>query len=346
MRPVRYRRSKYWWAASVFRVLKPIWRHAWTFLTIATIIFFIAAWGHTWSTQPWRPYWTPYVQKGWEGKQWDKNIYASVEDETGATSYRCSMVAGTAFFQAVGVDLSPYVGDLLILTDSTGKQAYGYIKAAGGGETLGAEKCTNGDMESGGTGGDFNGGAEIDDGTSDTFTNWTNESVNDGLGNKSEATATVHGGSVAVKQTRTTAVARPLKLMTGLTTGGVYKLNAWVRGNGTVGPYYYIYDADNNVYMVVSAELNKTVTYGEVSKYITLPSGCTRIRFAFAPSAVGGVTYGDDYSFKQVTDCATTGVRIVSTPNGSTQNWASITSGFNPNDAAMTFDIYETGNLP
>jgi len=58
----------------------------------------------------------------------------------------------------------------------------------------------------------------------------------------------------------------------------------------------------------------------------------------------------DEVSLKQVTDCAATGVHIVSTPNGATRNWASITSGFNPNDASMTFDIYDTavsgGSVP
>ena len=57
----------------------------------------------------------------------------SLEDETGATGFKCSMVDGTAFFVADGIDLSGYVGKFIQLTDSTGKQAYGYISAAGGG---------------------------------------------------------------------------------------------------------------------------------------------------------------------------------------------------------------------
>ena len=303
MRPVRYRRSKYWWAASVFRVLKPIWRHAWTFLTIATIIFFIAAWGHTWSTQPWRPYWTPYVQKGWEGKQWDKNIYASVEDETGATSYRCSMVAGTAFFQAVGVDLSPYVGDLLILTDSTGKQAYGYIKAAGGGETLGTEII-----------------AAADDRTFASDTGWWTQQGTTIAAGVCSFDAPQYNGLYRVAVT--------------LVTNALYK------GTATISNY-----VDGNLAMVCYEKVSPTVTGDGAKTFYVTSNGTSTIRWN-QRAALTGTFDLDDVSIKQVTDCAVTGVHIVSTPNGSTQSWASITSGFNPNDAAMTFDIYETGNLP
>jgi len=53
------------------------------------------------------------------------------------TNIRLSLVNGTAFvdFSAVGT-LTPYLNRKLILTDSAGKKAVGYIKAAGTGETI------------------------------------------------------------------------------------------------------------------------------------------------------------------------------------------------------------------
>ena len=312
-----------------------------TILSIIALILLVAALSHAWSTQPWRPYWTPYVQKGWEGKQWDKNIYASVEDETGATSYRCSMVAGTAFFQAVGVDLSPYVGDLLILTDSTGKQAYGYISAAGGGETLSAEVLTNAGLET-------YAGIQ-DNGVSDTFTDWNVGSTNDGVGNTVEATATVHGGANAAKITRTTTASYPILFSAKTVIAqALYLYSFWTRGDGTYSGQYQLYDGSNSQYIqsLLATGITGT-TYTLFTRYFTTPVGCVSLNvYGNYNSNTVSVVYFDDFSLKRVTDCAATGVHIVSTPNGSVQSWASITSGFNPNDAAMTFDIYETGNLP
>jgi len=62
---------------------------------------------------------------------------------------RLSLVAGTAFvdFGAAGT-LTPYLNGKLTVTDSAGKKAIGYLKAAGTGETLGDELVTNGDFAS------------------------------------------------------------------------------------------------------------------------------------------------------------------------------------------------------
>ena len=51
---------------------------------------------------------------------------------------RLSLVAGTAFvdFSSAGT-LTPYLNGKLTVTDSAGKKAIGYLKAAGTGETLG-----------------------------------------------------------------------------------------------------------------------------------------------------------------------------------------------------------------
>ena len=56
---------------------------------------------------------------------------------TGATA-NLSLVDGTAFISNPSTDLSSYEYAYIIVTDSTGKKAIGYIKAAGTGETYGA----------------------------------------------------------------------------------------------------------------------------------------------------------------------------------------------------------------
>ena len=290
-----------------------------TILSIIALILLVAALSHAWSTQPWRPYWTPYVQKGWEGKQWDKNIYASVEDETGATSYRCSMVAGTAFFQAVGVDLSPYVGDLLILTDSTGKQAYGYISAAGGGETLGAAVNSNPTFDVNTTG-------------------WGTDNC---------TIASIAGGQSnnCCELTRTGASTQ-YAVQTGVNilNGALYYLSGYAKSGTSGNELALVWFHDTIDYRLLLPQTTSG-SWVQVSGYAT-SLNTVGLVVIHKQSATAGTMLFDEVFLKQVTDCAATGVHIVSTPNGSVQSWASITSGFNPNDAAMTFDIYETGNLP
>jgi len=49
--------------------------------------------------------------------------------------------------------------------------------------------------------------------------------------------------------------------------------------------------------------------------------------------------YSDDISIQQVTDCAATGLHIMSAKNGTTQSWYYISPTFGYNDA-MTYRIY------
>jgi hypothetical protein len=69
-------------------------------------------------------------------------------DTVTLANIRLSFVAGTAFvdFSSAGT-LTPYLNYRLVLTDSAGKKAIGYIKSAGTGETLGEELVTNGDFD-------------------------------------------------------------------------------------------------------------------------------------------------------------------------------------------------------
>ena len=94
-----------------------------------------------------------------------------------------------------------------------------------------ANLIQNPGFETGGTGGNFNGGAEIDDGISDNFDDWTEGGVNDGAGDKVEATATVQAGAVACKLTRTTATVSVRQSLAS-TAGKVYRSTSWSRGSG------------------------------------------------------------------------------------------------------------------
>ena len=55
-----------------------------------------------------------------------------------------SLESGKAFITNPSVDLTPYRGMRIVLTDSAGKELSGFIKAAGTGETYGDELITNG----------------------------------------------------------------------------------------------------------------------------------------------------------------------------------------------------------
>ena len=59
-----------------------------------------------------------------------------------------SLANGVAFITNPSTDLSPHIGGKITLTDSAGKKAVGYIKAAGTGETYGDELISNGGFDS------------------------------------------------------------------------------------------------------------------------------------------------------------------------------------------------------
>ena len=66
---------------------------------------------------------------------------------------KLSLSNGTAFVDFSAADvLTDYIGKRIVITDSAGKKAVGYIKAAGTGETLGDELATNGGFDSDTTG--------------------------------------------------------------------------------------------------------------------------------------------------------------------------------------------------
>lgn len=174
---------------------------------------------------------------------------------------------------------------------------------------LGPELLNGGDFEVGGTGGDFNGGAEVDDGTSDTFdpvvgAAWTNVNVNDGNGDKVEATATKYAGNYAVMITKTlaayVAVETPLSYVT-VEPGKLYKFTFYTRGDGAIAGYYYLYDRTNSAYIISIVSTGVTgAVYTLVENYFTAPAGCVAIDLSFRVTDAGTV-YFDSASIKKRT---------------------------------------------
>lgn len=168
----------------------------------------------------------------------------------------------------------------------------------------GSVTISNPGFETGGTGGNFNAGAEVDDGTSDTFTDWT-VSKNDGAGDKCEATATKHAGSYAVKLTNTAGQSTIKTANLTVTGGSAMSLTFWARGDGSVAGQYLVYDVTNAADIVAALSTGVTAaTYAQVTKTFTVPATCVSLYIQFLAPAAAGVAYVDDVALAYTTTCA------------------------------------------
>jgi len=155
---------------------------------------------------------------------------------------------------------------------------------------------SNPGFESGGTGGDFNGGAEIDDGATDNFANWAEAGV--GGGDLLEATATVHAGSVALKATHGNMGCYIVQYP-GPTANTLYLYSFWTRGDGAIGGQYAVYDNSNASYITPSARVDTGVTGAAYTRinfaFSTRASVTTHTVYCASPSGAG-TAYFDDVS--------------------------------------------------
>lgn len=224
-------------------------------------------------------------------------------DTVTLANIRLSLVAGTAFvdFSSAGT-LTPYLNYRLVLTDSAGKKAIGYIKSAGTGETLSeTELVTNGTFDS-------------------DIAGWT---------------PTVNGGTIAwdAGTMKFTEPASSVNMYATQSTtteaGALYKASLTVAA--TDNNYSCIRLGTTALTSNIGA--SGYIGVGTVTIYRVAPS---TVAWFTATYAGGGTKYAnqDNASFKQVLTPSATGVTITSTPNGSTYNWASVESGFNYNDAS------------
>ena len=226
---------------------------------------------------------------------------------------RKSLVNGTAFadFSAANV-LTNYIGYRLTIIDSNGDKAIGYIKAAGSGETLAT------------TGGPLNDGELFSDPTFDTSAAWSIAYAGEwdiDVSNEGKATAISTGTNSGIYYNPTTISGALYKLVTvcdslsggnyGAYIVGNYYSNLYVNTVGTVAWYATAYGGDNSG--IESTGLSATFT---------------------------------SISLKQVLTPSATGVTITSTKDGATYNWASITAGFNYNDASnYTYTIEDESTV-
>jgi len=223
-----------------------------------------------------------------------------------------STVNGTAFAMpddGSSADLSGHVGRVLKVVDSAGKVAWGWLKAAGSGETLSAELLTNGDFSGTWGANDVPQGWAIFS-APDASNYLAADDANDRLQVVSD------GSAMGVLQ------ATP-----PLSPSQLYKYALDI----------YAVDAGTGKIQISTIAAIKTFTAaGAYTGYKTSVSGDNNVYLA--RSAACDFT-ANSISIKQVTTPPATGATIVSTPGGSTQNWAYIQSGFNPNSIA-TWDVY------
>jgi hypothetical protein len=250
----------------------------------------------------------------------------SVEEPTPTSAYDetngavvLSTVDGTAFVMpddGSGADLSPYAGTHVIkVVDSAGKVAWGYLSDAGTGETLGSELVTNGGFDTDTTGW---GGYQ------------STQSVVAGGQSGNAGKCVADAGSSGNATFRWDTVFP--------TIGTLYKSEFYAqRGDATsnrVGFSTLSYGLPNTKYLSIT----DTDWSTKHTLYATRPSGTEWFFLANLPTELVYVLL-DTVSVKQVTAPPATGCWIVSTPGGSTKNWAYIESGFSPNDIA-SYDLY------
>jgi parallel beta-helix repeat protein len=239
------------------------------------------------------------------------------------TNMRLSTINGTAFvdFNASGT-LTPYIGDQITITDSTGHQLVGYIKAAGTGETYGSELLPNPGMD---TIGDF---SSYDAALAILTTGCQS-------GNCLQVTNTSGGSPWGIAWQVFSASA-----------GMLLRSSAYVKeGTETVNwTTFYVSDNSNStlnqLYPTISSSWIQEVLYA------TADDTGTGFRQYYGAITNGLSTIWDTAIAEQVLTPSTTGATIVSAPGGSTYNWTSEASGFNVNDSnGYTYSIVASTTL-
>jgi len=232
-----------------------------------------------------------------------------------------SIVAANGFFIDLSQDFSDWDGTtgdqdyMIVAKDSGDDVGWGYIGEMGSGETLGAELVTASDDR------DFTVWGNV---------NWTADSgasIADGTG---KAEYTLDGSGIS------------LMLLTGsyidpITEGALYKLdfNFWQGTSNSTD--WKLYDGFAN--FLASGNFDGTEATVHTA-YFTDINDLMIIELRVTDSD-GGTVYLDDVSVQEVTDPATTtGVKIYSTKDGSTQSFAG-TTDFDANDIS-SYEIRKT----
>ena len=239
--------------------------------------------------------------------------WTEVKNSVGSTFNRGDFTALNAFFWA-SLDLSQYAKRdtgytpfKIELVDGAGKKATGYLGAVGAGETLGAELITAQANR------DFSGANSWTNGTFGTFDKVGDLSV---TGNDGQFCYLLAGNYSALTSSALYKFSYDYTL-----TSGVFRLNLQNSGQGLF-----------------------TFTAGSNSDYFVYGGGSNDY---LQPIALRSPSQGDfdNLSWKRVTNPPSTAVHIVSSLNGTVRDWASIESGFDPNNIA-SWKIYHNDLLP
>jgi parallel beta-helix repeat protein len=249
---------------------------------------------------------------------WTATTTQSITGTVSQSNMKLSLASGTAFvdFNASGT-LTPYTGDEITITDSSGHQLVGWIKAAGSGETYGSQLLPDPGMTNVASYG---------------CTNATAAEVAGQSGNGLQLTLTSAWGDCG--QSFTVSTGMTLKGSTyieqGTDTGGwstlQFGLNDWSGFTGT----------SNNA----PASWTQWILYG------TVPASVTTLYENYSGQTSGKTTLYDTASVTQVLTPSTTGVTIVSSSGGSSYNWTSEQSGFNRDDSGgYTYSVVAPTNV-
>ena len=224
--------------------------------------------------------------------------HAAVTGSVSLANIRLSLVNGTAFVDFSAPGALNYLNGKLTLTDSAGKKAIGYIKAAGTGETLGDALNTSNCVNSAAV--PYN----TFDGASATGFHVVNTDASAKAAGTADQIPLVSG--VLFKKTftitLTSGTAPAISYRDALGGGSIYGGAIW---NSAAGA--------NTRYSCINGTTTGVVQFQNT---------------AAAEWAVSNL------SVTQVLTPSATGATITSTRGGATYNWASIESGFNYNDSA------------
>jgi hypothetical protein len=243
---------------------------------------------------------------------------------------RISAVANTAFvdFSAANV-LTDYVTGhhYLILYDSTMKTITGYIKAAGTGETLGAEIHTS-----------ANAASDPNANEADATTGWTSGGLatfeSTGAGTPNVGAKHLHGITNAFSQQAYYSVAAG--------TGKLFKITLdakEIAGHTDVRTWFR--NAANDGWLKYESVFPGDSAYHSYTYYVVADGATFLLKVGNGGADPVNEFYFDNVSVKQALTPSATGVTITTTPGGTTQSWTSQTSGFAYNDASgFTYKIY------
>ncbi len=241
--------------------------------------------------------------------------------------------ATNAFFWS-DVSLAVYAGDdvgstpySLLLIDSAGKTASGFIGAAGAGEVA-TDILTDGAFENW---------------ISDTnLTSWAEAIAGSSTVNK-EGTVK-HGGNYSCRfdvdaSASNAQIVSPSASPLAITPLGLYRLSLWYMMSVAVKQAKtQLFNTGPNVYLTSAGlwSANATLTLANVldwTKYELYFNGhasYTAYRTTIARVTASCSVYFDDFKIENISEPPSTGVHIVSSNGGSTRAWTNIDSGFNP----------------